>query len=144
MRAPTKLATKFGLILLGAVVIVGITLLGFAWLTASLYLFLEPSVGRFQACATTGAVALAPLAALGLWALGSGMRGRKEQDALLEVFASLVPQLSRTIDEMVRKNPLGSIALFAGLGMVAARNPAILTELVRALLRADDDKSGQA
>jgi hypothetical protein len=143
MRAPTKLATKFGLVLLGATVVAGTTLLAIAWLSAALYLLIEPSLGRLEACAITGAAALLPLVALGLWLLVTGARGRREQDAFLEVLASLVPQLSRTIDEIVRKNPLGSVALFAGLGMVAARNPAILTELVRALLRASDDgKSG--
>lgn len=66
-----------------------------------------------------------------------------EEDAFLDVLTSLAPQLSRAIDDIVHKNPLGSVALFAGLGMAAARDPAILTEIVRALLRTSGEaKSG--
>lgn len=134
-------ARRFGLALCGAVILAGVALIGVGWLAAALYLLIEPALGRVEACAITGAALFLPVAALGLWIL-AGARGAGSEDALLKSLASLAPQLSRTIDEIVRKNPLGTVALFMGLGIVAARDPTILTELVRALLRVPDDGKG--
>ena len=74
-----------------------------------------------------------------MWLLATRSRRRRERDTLIEGLIALLPQLTRTIEESVGKNPLGTIALCVVLGMFAARSPSILAELMAVLLRSSGD-----
>ncbi|MGQ0531308.1 MAG: hypothetical protein ACT4OF_01280 [Caulobacteraceae bacterium] len=101
--------------------------LGFA-----LYALLEPAVGPAAAAAF---VALAAALAVAIFALVAALRARKREREAAIAQAELMDELPMGLGHIARERPIITLAVTALGGLLAARHPALVRDLLAIVAR---------
>ncbi|MCC6786331.1 MAG: hypothetical protein IT547_00695 [Hyphomonadaceae bacterium] len=110
-----------------AAVVMIVFALGFA-----LYALVEPSVG---AAAAAAIVALAAALLVGLFALIAAYRKRQHEHQAAVAQAQLMDDLPLGLGDIVRERPLVTLAVTALGGLLAARHPTLMRDLIHIAAR---------
>jgi hypothetical protein len=110
-----------------AAVVMAVFALGFA-----LYASTEPVVGAAGAAAI---VALAAALALALFALIATMRARKRERETAIAQAELLDELPIGLGDIARDRPLMTLGITAAAGLLAARHPTLVRDLIHIVAR---------
>jgi hypothetical protein len=105
-----------------AAVVMVVFALGFA-----LYALIEPSVGPAAAAAF---VALAAALAVALVALIAALRKRKREQEAAIAQAELLDELPMGLGDIARERPLVTLGVTALAGLLAARHPTLVRDLI--------------
>ncbi len=93
----------------------------------AIYALLEPSLGSAGAAGSVAAIAAA---GLGIFALVLHQRAKKRELEAALAQARLAEEAQFSLGDIARDRPLVTLALTAVSGLVAARNPALVRDLI--------------
>lgn len=110
-----------------AAVVMVVFALGFA-----LYALIEPSVGPAAAAAF---VALAAALCVAIFALIAALRKRKREQEAAIAQAQLMDDLPLGLADIARERPMVTLAITAVGGILAARHPALVRDLIAIVAR---------
>lgn len=110
-----------------AAVVMAVFALGF-----SLYALIEPTIGAAGAAAI---VALVAALAVSVFALVNMLRARQRERETAVAQAQLMEELPANFGGLAREHPLLTLAVSAVAGVIAARNPGLLRDLVAIVAR---------
>lgn len=110
-----------------AAVVMIVFALGFA-----LYALIEPNIGPAAAAAI---VALAAALMVALFALATALRRRKHEREAAVAQAQLMDDLPLGLGDIVRDRPLATLAITALGGILAARHPTLMRDLIHIAAR---------
>jgi hypothetical protein len=110
-----------------AAVVMVVFALGFA-----LYALIEPSVGPAAAAAF---VALAAALVVAIFALIAAYRARKREHEAAVAQAQLMDELPLGLGDIARERPLITLAVTALSGLLAARHPTLVRDLIAIVAR---------
>ena len=110
-----------------AAVVMVVFALGFA-----LYALIEPSVGPAAAAAF---VALAAALCVAIFALIAALRKRKREQEAAIAQAQLMDDLPLGLGDIARERPLVTLAITAVGGILAARHPTLVRDLIAIVAR---------
>lgn len=105
-----------------AAVVMVVFALGF-----SLYALIEPSVG---AAAASAFVALAAALIVAIFALVAALRKRRREQEAAIAQAELMDELPMGLGDIARDRPLVTLGLTALAGLVAARHPTLVRDVI--------------
>jgi len=98
----------------------------------ALYALVEPELG---AAGAAGVVALVAGLCLVIFALVVQHRARKEAEAAALLAAQQAEQLPFGLGELTRDRPIAALAITVVSGIVAARNPTLVRDLLQIVAR---------
>lgn len=110
-----------------AAVVMAVFALGF-----SLYALIEPSIGPAGAAAI---VALVAALVVAIFALVNMLRARQRERETAVAQAQLMDELPVNFGDLAREHPLLTLAVSAVAGVIAARNPTLLRDVVAIVAR---------
>lgn len=110
-----------------AAVVMTVFALGFA-----LYALVEPSLGPAGAAAL---VALAAALTVGGFALVAALQSRRREREAAIAQAQLMDDLPQSLGDIARERPLITLAITAVGGLLAARHPALMRDLIAIVAR---------
>jgi protein-S-isoprenylcysteine O-methyltransferase Ste14 len=110
-----------------AAVVMAVFALGF-----SLYALIEPTIGAAGAAAI---VALVAALAVSVFALINMLRARQRERETAVAQAQLMEELPVNLGDIAREHPLLTLAVSAVAGVIAARNPTLLRDVVAIVAR---------
>lgn len=110
-----------------AAAVMAVFALGFA-----LYALIEPSVGAAGAAAF---VALAAAFAIAIFALIATLRARKRERETAIAQAELLDELPIGLGDIARDRPLMTLGITAAAGLLAARHPVLVRDLIHIVAR---------
>jgi hypothetical protein len=112
---------------LAAAAMVAVFAAGFA-----LYALIEPAVGRAGAAAI---VSLAAALAIALFALAAALRAQTQRREAEHIRADLMDELPANLGDLARDRPLLTVTAAAIVGVLAARHPALLRDVLAIVSR---------
>lgn len=110
-----------------AAAVLAVFALGFA-----LYALIEPEIGAAGAAAI---VALASALCIAIFALVATLRARKREREAAVMQAELMDELPLGLGDLARDRPLATLAITALGGLLAARHPTLVRDIIHIAAR---------